>query len=94
MPFTPSHVAAILPLAGRRDRGLPLAALAAGSMSPDLPYFQPVADWRLISPPIIFRRITGNNKMPLPGSRMGEASPGFYSMSRRIGFYATTGGVG
>lgn len=51
MPFTPSHVAAILPLAGRRDRGLPLAALAAGSMSPDLPYFQPVADWRLISPP-------------------------------------------
>lgn len=51
VPFTPSHIAAILPLRGRRDRGLPLAALAAGSMSPDLPYFQPIVDWRLMSPP-------------------------------------------
>lgn len=51
MPFTPSHVAAILPFRGRGGRGLPLAALAAGSMSPDLPYFQPVADWRFMSPP-------------------------------------------
>ena len=50
VPFTPSHIAAVLPLRGRRDRGLPLAALAAGSMSPDLPYYQPVADWRLMSP--------------------------------------------
>lgn len=49
MPFTPSHIAAILPLRGR-GRGLPLAALAAGSMSPDLPYFQPVATWRFLSP--------------------------------------------
>lgn len=39
MPFTPAHVAAVLPLRGRA--GLPLAALAAGSMSPDLPYFLP-----------------------------------------------------
>lgn len=51
MPFTISHVAAILPLRGRGERGLPLAALAAGSMSPDLPYFQPFVDWRLMSPP-------------------------------------------
>jgi len=39
MPFTPAHVAAVLPLRGRL--GLPFAALAAGSMSPDLPYFLP-----------------------------------------------------
>jgi hypothetical protein len=39
MPFTPSHVAAVLPF--RRVRALPFAALAAGSMSPDLPYFLP-----------------------------------------------------
>lgn len=47
MPFTPSHVAAVLPLRGRNGRGLPLAALAAGSMSPDLLYFVPgvPADW-------------------------------------------------
>ncbi len=39
MPFTPAHVAAILPLRGRSR--LPFAALAAGAMSPDLPYFLP-----------------------------------------------------
>ena len=39
MPFTPAHVAAVLPLRGRL--GLPFAALAAGSMSPDLLYFLP-----------------------------------------------------
>ncbi len=39
MPFTPSHVAAVLPF--RRFGTLPFAALAAGSMSPDLPYFLP-----------------------------------------------------
>jgi hypothetical protein len=39
MPFTPSHVAAVLPF--RRLEALPFAALAAGSMSPDLPYFLP-----------------------------------------------------
>lgn len=40
MPFTPSHIAAVLPL---RQLGvaLPLAALAAGSVSPDVPYFIP-----------------------------------------------------
>ncbi len=42
MPFTVSHVAAVVPLRERPGRaGLPLAALAAGSMSPDLPYFMP-----------------------------------------------------
>ncbi|RMB58159.1 DUF4184 family protein [Tessaracoccus antarcticus] len=39
MPFTPAHVAAVLPLRGRPY--FPFAALAAGSMSPDLPYFLP-----------------------------------------------------
>jgi hypothetical protein len=39
MPFTPSHVAAVLPFRGVTV--LPFAALAAGSMSPDLPYFLP-----------------------------------------------------
>lgn len=41
MPFTPAHVAAVLPLRHGRARALPFAALAAGSMSPDLPYFLP-----------------------------------------------------
>lgn len=45
MPFTPAHVAAVLPLRGRL--GLPFAALAAGSMSPDLPYFLPFSMPRL-----------------------------------------------
>lgn len=36
MPFTASHVAAVLPL---RSARWPLTALAAGSMAPDLPYF-------------------------------------------------------
>lgn len=45
MPFTPAHVAAVLPLRGRW--GLPFAALAAGSMSPDLPYFLPFSLPRL-----------------------------------------------
>jgi hypothetical protein len=40
MPFTPSHIAAVLPLR-RIGVALPLAALAAGSMSPDAPYFIP-----------------------------------------------------
>ena len=39
MPFTASHVAAILPLA---RTPLAPAALAIGSMAPDLPYFVPV----------------------------------------------------
>lgn len=40
MPFTPSHVAAVLPLR-RIGVELPLAALAAGSVSPDAVYFIP-----------------------------------------------------
>ncbi|MFD6096129.1 DUF4184 family protein [Nocardiopsis flavescens] len=39
MPFTPAHVAAVLPLARTR---LPLAALVVGSMAPDLPYYLPL----------------------------------------------------
>lgn len=40
MPFTPSHVAAVLPA---RWLGLPLSGLAVGSMAPDIPYFLPVS---------------------------------------------------
>lgn len=39
MPFTPSHVAAVLPLA---RTGLPPAALVVGSVAPDLPYYLPL----------------------------------------------------
>ena len=39
MPFTPAHVAAVLPL--RRRGGLPFSALVVGSMIPDLPYYLP-----------------------------------------------------
>ncbi|MES2169421.1 MAG: DUF4184 family protein [Actinomycetota bacterium] len=39
MPFTPSHIAAILPLA---RTPLPAAGLVIGSMVPDLPYFVPI----------------------------------------------------
>jgi Domain of unknown function (DUF4184) len=48
VPFTPSHVAAILPIAWWARPPLPFAALAAGAMSPDLPYFLPGA----LSPPL------------------------------------------
>jgi len=48
MPFTPSHIAAVLPLRGRRE-GLPLAALAAGSMSPDFMYYLPLPGWGAVS---------------------------------------------
>ena len=44
MPFTPAHVAAVIPLRGRA--GLPFAALAAGSMSPDLPYYLLGTGWQ------------------------------------------------
>lgn len=39
MPFTPSHIAAILPLS---RTPLPAAGLVIGSMVPDLPYFVPI----------------------------------------------------
>ena len=38
MPFTVSHVVAVLPMVGRTDR-LPAAALVIGSMAPDYPWF-------------------------------------------------------
>ncbi len=39
MPFTPVHVLAILPIAAFERARLPFAALAIGSMIPDLPLF-------------------------------------------------------
>ncbi|MBI1325125.1 DUF4184 family protein [bacterium] len=39
MPFTPTHVLAILPFATIKRLRLPFAALAIGSMIPDLPLF-------------------------------------------------------
>lgn len=39
VPFTVSHVAAVLPVAGRSERFLPAAGLVAGSMAPDYPWF-------------------------------------------------------
>lgn len=43
MPFTVSHIAAVLPI--RKYTPLPFAALAVGSMSPDLPYYLPGLVW-------------------------------------------------
>ncbi len=43
MPFTVSHVAAVLPLHAWSKARLPLSALMIGSMSPDFPYFVPLA---------------------------------------------------
>jgi hypothetical protein len=44
MPFTVSHVAAVLPGA---STSLPTAALVIGAMSPDIPYFLPPGPWTL-----------------------------------------------
>ncbi len=44
MPFTVSHVAAVLP--GART-ALPTAALVVGAMAPDIPYFLPRGPWGL-----------------------------------------------
>lgn len=44
MPFTPTHIVAALPLWPLR-RTLPFAALAIGSMVPDLPMYFPVVDY-------------------------------------------------
>lgn len=41
MPFTISHIAGIVPLARREGIQLPFAAMAIGSMAPDLLYFVP-----------------------------------------------------
>ncbi|HYO39902.1 MAG TPA: DUF4184 family protein [Nocardioidaceae bacterium] len=38
MPFTPAHPAVVWPL---RQTGLPVVAMVAGSMAPDLPLFVP-----------------------------------------------------
>ncbi len=46
MPFTGSHVAAVLPVVGV---GLPVSALVVGSMSPDLPYYAPQGPWMAIA---------------------------------------------
>lgn len=44
MPFTPSHIVAILPLAWW-TRLFPISALAIGSMIPDLPLFFPIVTY-------------------------------------------------
>ena len=55
MPFTPAHVAAVLPLVGlsRQQRGRPRwvvpSALVIGSMVPDLLYFVPIRSDRNLS---------------------------------------------
>jgi hypothetical protein len=41
MPFTPAHIAAVLPIAALSRRTLPFSALVIGSMIPDLPLFVP-----------------------------------------------------
>jgi hypothetical protein len=42
MPFTLTHVAAILPIAAAAPRALPFSALVIGSMIPDFPLFVPL----------------------------------------------------
>lgn len=50
MPFTPAHVAAVLPLTGRRrPRWVVPAALVIGSMVPDVLYFVPIRSDRTVS---------------------------------------------
>jgi hypothetical protein len=43
MPFTPTHVAAIVPIAAVARRALPFSALVIGSMIPDFPLFVPLS---------------------------------------------------
>ncbi len=42
MPFTLTHIAAILPVAAAAPRAFPFSALVVGSMIPDLPLFVPL----------------------------------------------------
>lgn len=49
MPFTPAHVAAVLPVLGRRAPWVVPAAWVVGSMAPDLVYFTPVGWVRPLS---------------------------------------------
>ncbi len=50
MPFTPAHVAAVLPLLGaRRPRWVVPSALVVGSMVPDVLYFVPISSDRSFS---------------------------------------------
>jgi Domain of unknown function (DUF4184) len=41
MPFTLTHIAAVLPIAAMNRRALPFSALVIGSMIPDFPMFVP-----------------------------------------------------
>lgn len=55
MPFTPSHIVAILPLAWC-TRLFPVSALAIGSMIPDLPLFFPIVSyWQAHDPAQVFK---------------------------------------
>ncbi|KRE52821.1 DUF4184 family protein [Phycicoccus sp. Soil748] len=50
MPFTPAHVAAVLPVVGRRRPSWVVpCALVIGSMVPDVLYFVPIGDYRDVS---------------------------------------------
>ena len=50
MPFTPAHVAAVLPLVGKgRPKWAVPSALVIGSMVPDLLYFVPIRSDRTLS---------------------------------------------
>ena len=52
MPFTPTHVIAILP-AAKCGKWLPFSALAIGSMMPDFPLFFPIGpDYRVMHSPM------------------------------------------
>lgn len=42
MPFTPTHILAVLPIAALRRPALPFSALVIGSMIPDFPLFVPL----------------------------------------------------
>jgi len=46
VPFTGSHVAAVLPLGGT---ALPVSALVVGSMAPDVPYYLPEGPWMALA---------------------------------------------
>lgn len=52
MPFTPTHILAVVPIAAVARGRLPFAALAIGSMVPDLPLFLPgVANYQVTHSP-------------------------------------------
>jgi len=51
MPFTPTHIAAVVPIAAV-CRQLPFSGLAIGCMVPDLPVFCPFVDYAVLHSPL------------------------------------------